>query len=95
MNVAAPKIGDHVDVYISTGETVGPGKITEIVSGNDPMVSVTGVPTVWVIVERPRGGPYEFRSSQSNFRQAGPDTWKIYMPTNTRSHFLLDEEEES
>jgi hypothetical protein len=33
------KVGDHVDVYINTGEKVGPGKITKIVSDNDSMVS--------------------------------------------------------
>ncbi len=87
------KAGDHVDVGIDTGEKVGPGKITNV-SDDDPMISVTAVPTVWVTVERPRGGPYTFGASRSLFKQVGPDRWELNMPANTRSDFLLDEERE-
>ena len=75
------KVGDPVDVYIDTGEYVGPGKITQI-----------GAPTVRVIVERPRGGPYEFGAPQSDFQQIGPDRWRLNTPSTTRSVFLLEEE---
>jgi hypothetical protein len=85
------KVGDHVDVYISTGEKVGPGKIIRIVS-NDPMAPVAGTTTIKVIVERPRGGPYEFGASQHFFQQVAPDRWEIYMPAPSRGEFLLDEE---
>jgi hypothetical protein len=87
------KVGDHVDVYITTGEKVGPGKMIRIVS-NDPMAPVAGTTTIKVIVERPRGGPFEFGAPPNMFRQVGPDRWEIYMPAPTRGEFLLEEEKD-
>jgi hypothetical protein len=87
------KVGDHVDVHISTGEKVGPGKIVRIIT-NDPMAPVAGTTTIKVVVERPRGGPYEFGAPQSKFKQVGPDRWEVYMGSPTRGEFLLDEEKE-
>ena len=86
------KVGDHVDVYIDTGEKVGPGKIINPHAAS-PMDSITGVPTVLVTVERPRRGPYQFGAPQNKFQQVGPDRWEIYMPAPTRGEFLLNEED--
>ncbi len=71
------QVGDHVAVTVN-GEEVGPGKIVEAVG--DP---------VYVIVERPRGGPYRFGASRTFFEAAGPRQWLIDMPSPTRSEFIL------
>jgi hypothetical protein len=71
------QVGDDVDVTVN-GEEVGPGRIVE--AGGDP---------VYVIVERPRGGPYRFGASRTFFKATGPEQWCIDMPSPTRSEFIL------
>jgi hypothetical protein len=80
------KVGDHVDVSLSNGEKVGPGRI-DVVSDAAATVEVT--------VERPRGGPYTFHAARTFFTPAGPDRWQLVMPTTTRREFILPEDEES
>jgi hypothetical protein len=91
------QIGDHVDVSLNTGKNIYrdiaklSGRISKTVSNGDPMVSLTGVPEVYVIVEHPRGGHYEFGAPLSWFKDAGLHRWTLNMPD--RGQFSLPDEE--
>jgi hypothetical protein len=73
--------GDHVVVTVN-GEEVGPGRIVEAAAGV----------RVFVVVERPRGGPYRFGAPRTWFEAAGPGQWRLHMPSPTRGEFILPEE---
>lgn len=88
------KVGDLVTVYIDTGEKVGPGKVINP-NAPSPMDSITGGTTVLVVVERPRGGPYQFGAPRNKFQEVGRDSWALYMPAPPRGEFLLDEEDQA
>jgi len=92
------KVGDLVEVSLNTGQAIYkniyklPGRI-RTVSNDHPMVSLTGVPEVYVTVEHPQEGrPYEFGAPLSWFEDAGPNRWTLNMPD--RGQFSLPDEEE-
>lgn len=72
--------GDHVVVTVN-GEEVGPGRIVDADGDR-----------VFVVVERPRGGPYRFGATRTWFEAAGPRQWRLDMPSPTRGEFILPEE---
>jgi len=78
------KVGDDVDVGLTTGEKVGPGKID---------VLSHAAATVKVTVERPRVGLYTFEAPRTWFKQVAPDRWKLDLPDTARDEFILPEEE--
>jgi hypothetical protein len=72
------KDGDRVEVRV-IGKRVGPGQIVSV--GN----------TVYVLVERPHGGPYLLGAPRSWFTLARPGNWCLDMPATTLCEFMPPE----
>jgi hypothetical protein len=70
------RVGDNVTVTVG-GDEVGPACIVE---ASDDIV--------YVVVERPRAGPYRFGASRTFFEFAGQGRWHIDMPSRTRREFI-------